>query len=120
MVAVSPVFSHHSRTVALKGAVGACRAGDVQAGRACRVDGLSVGEPAGAGSRIDEHLVLQDGVVGRPAPTAGRSRRKWTGPGRRRSRCDRSVAAGSYAVTAQQYFTTGSTWRTRLACLGTC
>jgi hypothetical protein len=33
---------------------------------------------------------------------------------------DPSVAAGSCAVTAQQYFTTGGSWRTRLARLGTC
>jgi hypothetical protein len=33
---------------------------------------------------------------------------------------DPSVAAGSCAVTAQQYFTTGGSWRTRLARVGTC
>lgn len=33
---------------------------------------------------------------------------------------DPSVAAGSCAVTAQQYFTTGGTWRTRLARVGSC
>ena len=33
---------------------------------------------------------------------------------------DPSVPAGSCAVTAQQYFTTGGTWRTRLARVGTC
>jgi hypothetical protein len=33
---------------------------------------------------------------------------------------DPSVAAGSCAVTAQQYFTSGGTWRTRLARVGSC